>query len=61
MLLERINQHSESDQRFLIKDVKGIKVAIMGYTEHLNGLDSQYSAEEIDSMVNTIDERTDDH
>ncbi|MDN6194393.1 MAG: CapA family protein [Alkalibacterium sp.] len=47
---------SESDQRFLIKDVKGIKVAIMGYTEHLNGLDSQYSAEEIDSMVNTIDE-----
>ena len=44
------------DDRFLIKDVEGIKVGIIGYTEHLNGLDSQYSAEEVDSMVNTIDE-----
>lgn len=46
----------EPDERFLIKDVEGIKVAIIGYTEHLNGLDAQYSAEEVDSMVNTIDE-----
>ncbi|SFC22377.1 poly-gamma-glutamate synthesis protein (capsule biosynthesis protein) [Alkalibacterium subtropicum] len=46
----------EPDERFLIKDVEGIKVAVIGYTEHLNGLGSQYSAEEIDTMVNTIDE-----
>lgn len=46
----------EPDERFLIKDVEGIKVAIIGYTEHLNGLESQYSAEEVHSMVNTIDE-----
>jgi poly-gamma-glutamate synthesis protein (capsule biosynthesis protein) len=46
----------DPDERYLIKDVEGIKVAIIGYTEHLNGLDSQYSAEEVDAMVNTIDE-----
>ncbi|GEK91683.1 CapA family protein [Alkalibacterium kapii] len=44
-----------ANERFLIKDVKGIKVAIIGYTEHLNGLDSQYSTEEVGSLVNKID------
>jgi len=46
----------EPDERFLIKDVQGIKVAVIGYAEHLNGLGSQYSTEEIASMVNIIDE-----
>ncbi|WP_423189792.1 CapA family protein [Alkalibacterium sp. f15] len=46
----------DPDERFLIKDVKGIKVAILAYTEHTNGLDAQYSAEEVHSMINIIDE-----
>ena len=44
------------EHRVLIKDVKGIKVAFMAYTEMVNGLDSLLTAEELDSMVNIINE-----
>lgn len=44
------------EKRVLIKEVKGIKVAFMAYTEMVNGLDSLLSAVELDSMVNIIDE-----
>lgn len=46
----------EPDERFLIKDIEGIKVAILAYTEHLNGMEAQYSDDALHSMVNMIDE-----
>lgn len=46
----------EEDSRVLLKDVEGIEIAIIGYTEHANGLAGQYSSEELDSMINIIDE-----
>lgn len=44
------------ENRVLIKDVKGIKVAFIAYTEMVNGLESQISSEDLDSMVNIISE-----
>jgi poly-gamma-glutamate synthesis protein (capsule biosynthesis protein) len=46
----------KTENRVLIKDIKGIKVAFMAYTEMVNGLDSLLTAEELDSMVNIINE-----
>ena len=44
------------ENRVLIKEVKGIKVAFMAYTEMVNGLESLLSAEDLDNMVNIINE-----
>ncbi|MFA9422809.1 MAG: CapA family protein [Sedimentibacter sp.] len=42
--------------RVLIKEVKGIKIAFLSYTEMVNGLDSYLSPQDLDSMINIIDE-----
>lgn len=42
------------DSRVLIKDVKGIKIAILSYTESTNGLGDQYLADELDAMLNLM-------
>lgn len=47
---------SEPDSRVLIKDVEGIKVAILAYTEHLNGVDAGYPSEQVNAMVDIISE-----
>lgn len=47
---------SMPDSRVLLKDVDGVSVAILGYTEHLNGMEAQYSDEDLYSMVDIIDE-----
>jgi poly-gamma-glutamate synthesis protein (capsule biosynthesis protein) len=42
--------------RVLIKDVQGIKIAFLSYTEMLNGLDSVMAPEDLDTLINIIDE-----
>lgn len=44
------------ENRVLIKEVEGIKIAFMAYTEMVNGLDSLLSATDLDCMVNIINE-----
>jgi len=44
------------ETRVLIKDVKGIKIAFIAYTEMVNGLESLITPADLDSMVNIIDE-----
>ncbi|MGB4440379.1 MAG: CapA family protein [Sedimentibacter sp.] len=44
------------DNRVLIKEVKGIKIAFLSYTEMVNGLDSLLSQEDLSTMINIIDE-----
>ncbi|MDW5298594.1 MAG: CapA family protein [Sedimentibacter sp.] len=44
------------ESRVLIKDVKGIKIAFLSYTEMVNGLDSLLSPEDLDTMINIINE-----
>lgn len=43
------------DSRVLMKDIKGIKIAILSYTESTNGLGNQYSAEELNAMLNIME------
>lgn len=43
------------DSRLLIKDVKGIKIAFLAYTERCNGLESLLTEDELDYMINRID------
>ena len=44
------------ETRVLIKEVKGIKLAFLSYTEMVNGLDSLLSQKDLDSMINIINE-----
>ncbi|MDF2677154.1 MAG: CapA family protein [Bacillota bacterium] len=44
------------ESRVLIKDVKGIKIAFMSYTEMVNGLEAYMDPADLDAMVNIIDE-----
>jgi len=44
------------DNRVLIKEVKGIKIAFLSYTEMVNGLDSLLSQADLDAMINIINE-----
>ena len=44
------------ETRVLIKDVKGIRIAFLAYTEMVNGLESTMSPEDLDAMVNIIDD-----
>lgn len=46
----------ESPSDVLIKDVKGIKIAILSYTESTNGLGAQYAVEELNQMINLMEE-----
>ncbi|WP_051237710.1 CapA family protein [Lacticigenium naphthae] len=46
----------DPESRIQIKDVEGIKVAILGYTEHVNGMEAQYTSEELSSMINLLSE-----
>ncbi|HBV67845.1 MAG TPA: hypothetical protein DEF04_06445 [Clostridiales bacterium] len=39
-----------------MKDVKGIKIAFLAYTEMVNGLESTMKPEDLDSMINIINE-----
>lgn len=55
--MEPIGTYVEKPEtRVLIKDVNGIKIAILAYTEMVNGLESTLSPEDLDVMVNIIDE-----
>ncbi|REK75006.1 CapA family protein [Paenibacillus paeoniae] len=47
---------SRPGTRVLMKEVKGIKLAFMSYTESLNGLESLLTPEELDAMMNKVDE-----
>jgi len=44
------------ETRVLIKNVKGIKIAFMSYTEMVNGLEAHMDPADLDAMVNIIDE-----
>ncbi|UVI28568.1 CapA family protein [Paenibacillus spongiae] len=44
------------DTRVLMKNVKGIKLAFMSYTESANGLEGSLTPEELDTMINMADE-----
>nr|WP_312578572.1 CapA family protein [Sedimentibacter sp.] len=55
--MDSIGTYEEKpEHRVLIKDVKGIKIAFIAYTEMVNGLESLLTAEELDYMVNIVDE-----
>ena len=55
--LDSVGTYDEnSDGRVLIKDVDGIKIAILSYTESTNGLGAQYTKEDLDSMLNMMEE-----
>src|SRR5690625_1508449 len=43
------------DSRVLIKEVEGIKFAIIAYTESTNGLGANYPKEELDAMLNLME------
>ncbi|MGI2298093.1 CapA family protein [Paenibacillus sp. GXUN7292] len=47
--------NKKPESRVLMKDVKGIKVAILSYTESTNGLGSKYAADELNAMINMMD------
>lgn len=46
------------DSRILWQDVKGIKIAIIAYTESTNGLGSQYGEDELNAMLNLMNKDT---
>ncbi|WP_051258439.1 CapA family protein [Atopococcus tabaci] len=55
--LEAVGTYNEApDSRVLLKNVEGVEIAIIGYTEMANGLEAQYSTEELDSMINLMSE-----
>lgn len=43
------------ESRVLMQEVKGIKIAVLSYTESTNGLGDQYPAEELNAMLNLMD------
>lgn len=47
---------TKPDSRVLMQEVKGVKIAILSYTESTNGLGDQYPADELDAMINLMDE-----
>lgn len=42
------------DSRVLMKDVKGVNIAILAYTESTNGLGAQYPPEQLNAMLNLM-------
>lgn len=54
--LESVGTYDEKpESRVLMKDVEGVKIAILSYTESTNGLGDQYPAEELNAMINMMD------
>lgn len=47
---------SKPETRVLMKEVKGIKIAFIAYTEMVNGLESLLSPADLDAMVNVADD-----
>lgn len=47
---------SAPESRHVIKDVEGVKVAMLAFTEHLNGMEAPYSGEEVHNMIDVISE-----
>ncbi len=47
---------SKPETRVLMKDVKGIKIAFLAYTEMVNGLESTMKPEDLNSMINIVNE-----
>lgn len=47
---------TKPDSRVLMQEVKGIKIAILAYTESTNGLGDQYPADELHAMINLMHE-----
>lgn len=43
------------DSRFLLKEVNGLKVVILAYTESTNGIGDQFDKETLDGMINMMD------
>lgn len=55
--IDTVGTYGEStDSRILLKDVEGIKFAILSYTESTNGLGDQYPPEQLNSMINLMTE-----
>ena len=55
--MEPIGTYIEKPEtRVFIKDVKGIKIAFLSYTEMVNGLESVISPVDLDAMVNIFNE-----
>lgn len=55
--LDVVGTYAETpDSRVLLKDVNGISVAVLAYTESLNGMEALYSTEELHTMIDTINE-----
>ncbi|MDQ0063357.1 CapA family protein [Paenibacillus harenae] len=48
---------NQTESRVLMKEVKGIRLAFLSYTEHVNGLESMLTADELDAMINVADEQ----
>lgn len=46
----------EPESRHVIKEVNGVKIAMLAFTEHLNGLDDPYTDEEVYNMIDVISE-----
>ena len=44
------------EERHVIKDVNGIKVALLAFTESMNGMDDPYTDEEVHNMIDVISE-----
>ncbi|WMJ76400.1 MULTISPECIES: CapA family protein [unclassified Sedimentibacter] len=55
--MDPIGTYTEKPEtRVLIKEIKGIKLAFLSYTEMVNGLESVMSSADLDAMINIIDE-----
>ncbi len=55
--MDTIGTYTEKPKtRVLIKDVKGIKIAFLAYTEMVNGLETTMTPTDLDAMINIIDE-----
>lgn len=54
--LSSVGTHDvKPESRVLMKDVEGVNIAILSYTESTNGLGDQYPVEELNTMVNMMD------
>ncbi|WP_019153882.1 CapA family protein [Robertmurraya massiliosenegalensis] len=54
--LETVGTYSKKpESRILIKEVKGIKIAILSYTEMINSVGTQYAPDELNDMINMMD------
>lgn len=47
--------NNKPESRVLMKEVKGIKIAILSYTEMTNSVGTQYPPDELNAMINIMD------